>query len=769
MAELKAIVAPLLQRLPGTEEQKLAIAVGGAAFSVATLCCACGTGSRTTAVPTAAPAMAAVSAGVAAGGRGVGEIAKLEAQVGSPVMLEEREGQAIDQAVGVNVPPTEQLVCQLRSCLRNTSETRAGGSVSPRNPFYPTLVDMIGGQGIWWTASGPCTEKDVREVVHASTSAGRNIYINTGGHGTADGTDPTRRGYGEYKFTDQDIDTIRKAPGPGKCSIHIVSKLSGPRYPDDRIDIIDAWCYSGAGGAQTYHPNCSVFGSFSLSSQPEPEPESGCGTDDDLDICLTPDQDDSDDSEDSDESCTERGIAAGRGNWWENGSIIGVYFLGPKDGMDHRGRKYPQSAEKLKKLVLKTANEWSMHCSISFARVRSLHDADITVSFVKSRAASSSVGTWGRTLSRKLARGKGKKPSMHLGPVIKAYEHNDEQKLVRTVRHEFGHALGLKHEHLHPRRPAYDKQMVYRHYRPWSNKKIDKQVLNKISCSNHHSQYDRHSVMHYPVPAELLVNKSLAVPWNIKLSKGDKKFIGTMYPKPAAWIKVGAIVKCGDRVGVVQRGPDTTAGPRWGYIEVCWVPDGCGEVNAAPRPWEDKVTKASIADQRSAAGWCKQGVGGKYEDRIGTLTMSPNSHAEVKLQWPNGSESCFVEAVRVHPISRAEREQLSMEIEKQQVAQAERDWDDAKTVLCRGGGRTTGMWYRCRNGHPFLVRNDGSPKGGKCGCGAEIPDLSIHSVSLMELRQRGLEPVDLRTADRELQQIIASMGGYTIPVNVDDD
>lgn len=65
MAELKAIVAPLLQRLPGTEEQKLAIVVGGAAFSVATLCCACG--SRTTAVPTAAPATAAVSAEVAAG------------------------------------------------------------------------------------------------------------------------------------------------------------------------------------------------------------------------------------------------------------------------------------------------------------------------------------------------------------------------------------------------------------------------------------------------------------------------------------------------------------------------------------------------------------------------------------------------------------------------------------------------------------------------------------------------------------------------------
>eukprot|EP01043_Picozoa_sp_COSAG02_P076631 COSAG02_NODE_16373_length_1088_cov_11.352148_1_plen_137_part_01 len=57
MEEFKAIVAPLLQRLPGTEEQKLTIVVGGAVLSAATLCCACG--SRTTAPAAAQAAVAA--------------------------------------------------------------------------------------------------------------------------------------------------------------------------------------------------------------------------------------------------------------------------------------------------------------------------------------------------------------------------------------------------------------------------------------------------------------------------------------------------------------------------------------------------------------------------------------------------------------------------------------------------------------------------------------------------------------------------------------
>jgi len=70
MVDVPAIVKPLLlqipraeellDRLPGTEEHKLAVVAGGAAVSVATLCCVCATIGRT---PTTADAAATVTSG----------------------------------------------------------------------------------------------------------------------------------------------------------------------------------------------------------------------------------------------------------------------------------------------------------------------------------------------------------------------------------------------------------------------------------------------------------------------------------------------------------------------------------------------------------------------------------------------------------------------------------------------------------------------------------------------------------------------------------
>ena len=77
----------------------------------------------------------------------------------------------------------------------------------------------------------------------------------------------------------------------------------------------------------------------------------------------------------------------------------------------------------------------------------------------------------------------------------------------RTIRHEFGHALGLKHEHSHPDAPRlYDeaKLKVYlkRWYYPdWSctkiESKIESQWASKTVPEGESSKYDDHSVMHY--------------------------------------------------------------------------------------------------------------------------------------------------------------------------------------------------------------------------------------------------------------------------------
>ena len=85
-------------------------------------------------------------------------------------------------------------------------------------------------------------------------------------------------------------------------------------------------------------------------------------------------------------------------------------------------------------------------------------------------------------------------------------------------------------------------------------------------------------------------------------------------------------------------------------VKVRWT-DGTesGYIRAAA------LVQASTGDQRSAADWCTKGTPAKYQGRIGTLTMSPDSDAEVKLKWDDGSQSGCVKAVCVHPVTSGEK------------------------------------------------------------------------------------------------------------------
>eukprot|EP01043_Picozoa_sp_COSAG02_P033328 COSAG02_NODE_2269_length_9270_cov_17.410642_3_plen_205_part_00 len=121
-------------------------------------------------------------------------------------------------------------------------------------------------------------------------------------------------------------------------------------------------------------------------------------------------------------------------------------------------------------------------------------------------------------------------------------------------------------------------------------------------------------------------------------------------PSCPTWIQQGALVKHGSKVGEVLTAPDSDK-----KVKVCWS-DGTtsgwivrGTLKAA------ELAQPSIADQRSAASWCTRGTRAKFQGKIGTvLSDEPDSDAEVRMKFEDGSESGFIKAVRVHPLSAEE-------------------------------------------------------------------------------------------------------------------
>lgn len=124
-------------------------------------------------------------------------------------------------------------------------------------------------------------------------------------------------------------------------------------------------------------------------------------------------------------------------------------------------------------------------------------------------------------------------PTMWFGWVN---EQEPEESIRSVILHEFGHALGLIHEHQHPNANIpWDKEKVYEYYKrtqnpPWEKDKVDRNIFLRYSeSSTNFTQYDKTSIMHYSFPSFLTTDGS-SVPFNTNLSKNDSLFIRQIYP-----------------------------------------------------------------------------------------------------------------------------------------------------------------------------------------------------------------------------------------------
>jgi serralysin len=114
-------------------------------------------------------------------------------------------------------------------------------------------------------------------------------------------------------------------------------------------------------------------------------------------------------------------------------------------------------------------------------------------------------------------------------------ERDSSREWDRVVLHEMLHAIGFNHEHQHPRSVIpWNRPAVYRFYsetQGWSRSEIDAQVLRRSTATNiFGSEPDKDSIMMYPIPEELLLDKKFAVGWNYKFSAWDISTIRKVYP-----------------------------------------------------------------------------------------------------------------------------------------------------------------------------------------------------------------------------------------------
>lgn len=151
------------------------------------------------------------------------------------------------------------------------------------------------------------------------------------------------------------------------------------------------------------------------------------------------------------------------------------------------------------------------------------HDADVRISFADENASWSMVGTDSQHPETKKGGGKST-ASMNLGWFD-----------VGTYIHEFGHMLGMVHEHQNPRgvQIKWDipKLVTYmENTQGWDKAEVEKNVVDKYKIEQiNGSDFDPLSIMLYFFPPDLTTDNE-GSKQNFRLSGIDTEWISKTYP-----------------------------------------------------------------------------------------------------------------------------------------------------------------------------------------------------------------------------------------------
>jgi serralysin len=194
---------------------------------------------------------------------------------------------------------------------------------------------------------------------------------------------------------------------------------------------------------------------------------------------------------------------------WAVGRTIRISFMGTVD---------PAVRAKIEQY----ATQWLEYANLSFLFVNAGGDIHISTT---PGGSWSYVGTDALTIPAN-------EPTMNYGWLK---PNSSESEFSRVILHEFGHAMGAIHEHVHPDNDIpWDRPRVYAYYarQGWTQADVDHNIFARYDANQlNMTEYDQHSIMHYAVPEELTIG-DYAVGWNTQLSGGDKALARSCYPRP---------------------------------------------------------------------------------------------------------------------------------------------------------------------------------------------------------------------------------------------
>jgi hypothetical protein len=173
--------------------------------------------------------------------------------------------------------------------------------------------------------------------------------------------------------------------------------------------------------------------------------------------------------------------------------------------------------------VMNHARVWEKHVNIKFERVATA-PAEVRVTFQRSLGSWSYLGTDNLGIPPGL-------PTMNYGWLDR---NSDDKTYSSVVLHEFGHLLGLIHEHQSPASGMrWNRQRVIDDCwktQGWDAEQVQRQIFDRYPASQtQYSKLDLTSIMMYPFPEEWNLDK-IGTPWNTQLSAMDIDFMQWQYP-----------------------------------------------------------------------------------------------------------------------------------------------------------------------------------------------------------------------------------------------